>query len=311
MVIRHSLYSEPPSVVVDRSSCQGCGLCVKTCPADILSLEDGNVSAHVEAGLGCIACGHCMMVCPHGSIRVTGRGLSPDDLIELPAPERRASADALEALFHARRSVRRFTSEDVAPELLERIVRMGASAPMGIPPWDVGVVIVSGRDKVQELGAEIVKGYEGFLRIFRPWLLPLLRPFLGRATTEILEYLGSSEGVESTVGLAVANALANQLDSGQQEGDILELLPTAPEDRVGMVGFFGPLVAPLEERVRELTIFERNMARSDRVLPAEEAFEQLPQCDVRARHQWVLMVVKTDRAPWPRSDASLATKTKS
>jgi len=106
------------------------------------------------------------------------------------------------------------------------------------------------------------------------------RPLAGRTTTEILEYLGSTEGVESTVGLAVANALANRAHPDQREGDILDLLPTRPDDRVGMVGFFGPLVGPLEKRVRELTIFERNMARSERVLPAEAALEQLPQCDV-------------------------------
>ncbi len=106
------------------------------------------------------------------------------------------------------------------------------------------------------------------------------RPLAGRSTTELLRYLGSDIGVESTVGLAVANALANRPQPDQHEGDILELLPLRSEDRVGMVGYFGPLVSPLEERVRELVIFERNAARSDRVLPAKAALEQLHQCDV-------------------------------
>jgi uncharacterized protein (DUF4213/DUF364 family) len=47
-----------------------------------------------------------------------------------------------------------------------------------------------------------------------------------------------------------------------------------------MVGYFGPLVAPLEDRVRELVIFERDSARSNRTLPAEDAIAQLPSCDV-------------------------------
>jgi len=106
------------------------------------------------------------------------------------------------------------------------------------------------------------------------------RPLAGKTTTQVLEYLGSSEGVESTVGLAVANSLANRPHPEHEHGDILELLPTTPDDRVGMVGYFGPLVRPLQERVRKLTIFERNMARSDMVLPAEAALEQLPSCDV-------------------------------
>ncbi len=106
------------------------------------------------------------------------------------------------------------------------------------------------------------------------------RPLVGRTTTEVLDYLGSIDALESTVGLAAANALANRPAPEQQEGDILEMLTVGSEDQVGMVGYFGPLVAPLEKRVRALTIFERNAARSNRVLPAEEALERLPHCDV-------------------------------
>ena len=121
------------------------------------------------------------------------------------------------------------------------------------------------------------------------------RPLAGRTTTEILEYLGSSEGVESTVGLAVANALANRPSPDQKEGDVLELLPIESTDRVGMVGYFGPLVAPLDKRVRELVIFERNAVRSDRVLPAEEALEQLPRCDVAVITSTALILGDLDR----------------
>lgn len=122
-----------------------------------------------------------------------------------------------------------------------------------------------------------------------------LRPLAGRKTSQILEYLGSSNGVESAVGLAVANALVNRPQAGQQEGDILECLPIRADDRVGMVGYFGPLVAPLEERVGELIIFERNAARSERVLPAEEALEQLPQCDVALITSTALILGDLDR----------------
>jgi uncharacterized protein (DUF4213/DUF364 family) len=121
------------------------------------------------------------------------------------------------------------------------------------------------------------------------------RPLVGRTTTEILEYLGSSEGVESTVGLAVANALANRPHPQQWEGDVLEVLSLDPQDRVGMVGFFGPLVAPLEQRVRELVIFERNAERSQRVLPAENALTHLPSCDVALITSTSLILGDLDR----------------
>jgi uncharacterized protein (DUF4213/DUF364 family) len=103
---------------------------------------------------------------------------------------------------------------------------------------------------------------------------------IGRTTVEILEYLDSDDGLERTVGLAVANALANRHGAGQHEGDVLHFISIGFLDRVGMVGYFGPLVAPLEKRVRELVIFEHNAARSKRVLPAEQALVELPRCDV-------------------------------
>jgi uncharacterized protein len=106
------------------------------------------------------------------------------------------------------------------------------------------------------------------------------RPIAGRPALEILEYLGSSDPIECTVGLAVANAVINRPSPQQAEGDILDLLTVRAEDRVGMVGFFGPLVTPLERRAKELLIFERDPGRSARTLPAEEALEMLPGCDV-------------------------------
>ncbi len=106
------------------------------------------------------------------------------------------------------------------------------------------------------------------------------RPIAGRPAAEILEYLGSSDGVRCSLGLAVSNALSNRPRSDQSEGDILDELGTRPDDRVGMVGYFGPLVGPLEAQVSELLIFERDADRSERTLPAEQAYEKLPQCNV-------------------------------
>ena len=177
MVVPHGRYQESGTVSIDENSCKQCGQCAAICPADVLCADDGPIRVCDDSPFGCIACGHCMMVCPEGSITVTGRGLVPDDLLPLPRREDVATADALAALMQSRRSVRRFKPREVDRELLERVVEIAASGPMGIPPWDVGCVIICGRDRVRELGAELIKGYEGFLRIFRPWVLALMRPF--------------------------------------------------------------------------------------------------------------------------------------
>lgn len=120
------------------------------------------------------------------------------------------------------------------------------------------------------------------------------RPIAGRSALEVLKYLGSSDSVECSVGLAVANALTNRLSAEQSEGDILDLLPVRAEDRVGMVGFFGPLVGPLERRARELLIFERSASRLSRVLPAQQALELLPGCDIAIITSTALIVGELD-----------------
>jgi uncharacterized protein (DUF4213/DUF364 family) len=105
-------------------------------------------------------------------------------------------------------------------------------------------------------------------------------PLTSSTAADLLDCLGSADPIESAVGLATANALVNRPSAAQGEGDILDVLPVGPEDRVGMVGYFGPLVGPLEQRARELLIFERDAGRSPKVLPAHEALERLPECDV-------------------------------
>lgn len=184
MPVTHSLYTEAGTVSIDRTTCTCCGECTRICPTEVLRLEDGELHVQADSMFGCIACGHCMMVCPTESVRVTGRGISPADLIPLASLEERADSAALAALMQSRRSVRRFTAEVPAPELLERVVSMAASGPMGVPPWDVGCVVIRGRERVQALVADIVDGYAGFLRIFRPWLLAVMRPFMKRPAHE-------------------------------------------------------------------------------------------------------------------------------
>jgi nitroreductase/NAD-dependent dihydropyrimidine dehydrogenase PreA subunit len=180
MPVSHSIHREAGTVTIDHTACSLCGECTHICPTEVLRLEDGRVQVHAESMFGCIACGHCMMVCPNECVRVTGRGISPSDLVPLAPPEERADGKSLATLMQARRSVRRFKAEEPALELLQQIVAMAASGPMGIPPWDVGCVVIRGRDRVQELAGDIVTGYTGFLKLFKPWLLALMRPFMKR-----------------------------------------------------------------------------------------------------------------------------------
>jgi len=107
-----------------------------------------------------------------------------------------------------------------------------------------------------------------------------LRPLAGRSAVELLALLESNVALEAGVGLACANALANCGGHGQLEGDVLEHLDLRREDRVGIVGRFGPLIDALPARVRSLTVYERVDRPTGMLRPQEEALTDLPRCDV-------------------------------
>ena len=170
---------------IDERTCTLCGACAEICPTGVLSEGGGAIRVDNSVHFGCIACGHCMMVCPSDSIVVTGRRLSPGDAVPLPPTDKRATAEQLEALLVSRRSVRRFAEGDVPRGLIERVIAAAATAPMGIPPWEVGITVFHGRDRVRHLAEDTARGYQAMLkfmdnRLARP-LLSLLMKRAARA----------------------------------------------------------------------------------------------------------------------------------
>ncbi len=105
-------------------------------------------------------------------------------------------------------------------------------------------------------------------------------PLEGRSASAALELMASDEKIETAVGLATANALANVAGDHLKTGDILDFIRVRPEDRVGMVGMFGPLIRPLRQSARELLIFEKNQNRGPGLQPSTQIVKQLPDCQI-------------------------------
>ncbi len=139
MAIMHSLYRDAGTVTIDEETCKQCGQCAAICPAHVLVMDEGRVQVHQDSPFGCIACGHCMMVCPEESITVTGRGISPADLVPLPPREQRATASALAALMCARRVCDAFRTERSSPRYCSRLSKWPRQLPWGSLPGISGV----------------------------------------------------------------------------------------------------------------------------------------------------------------------------
>jgi nitroreductase/ferredoxin len=187
MSIKTSRAQGTAIVEIDYEQCKVCGLCVKLCKGGPLYLDDHNIRVDQNRGFGCFACGQCVAACPTGAITVEGRDLFPSDLIALPAAEAKANYEQLKALMLARRSIREFQDKEVEPEVIDKIIEAATTAPMGIPPSDVELLVLQGKAKVQEFAGDFMALAEKSQWLFAPYMLWLWRLLLGKEMAEAFE----------------------------------------------------------------------------------------------------------------------------
>lgn len=169
---------KPVQLIVDEQKCVKCKACIEICPMYLKADEKGfpcaRTSADKENVFGCIQCGNCMMICPNDAIEIVGEDIDKSHLRELNP--NLPDYNAINSLFLKRRSCRKFTNQDVLKEDIEKIINSAATAAVSIPPSEVKVLVIQGREKVQKLADEILKGFEGFLKK-TPFLLPFMKLF--------------------------------------------------------------------------------------------------------------------------------------
>ncbi len=110
-------------------------------------------------------------------------------------------------------------------------------------------------------------------------VMPDAGKLAGRKASELIPWMISPDVTACAVGLATLNALINP-PAAAVESDILDLLPVCPDDTVGMIGYFGPLVEPIKKRAQALHIFERRPDPEYEILPESAAQDILPKCQV-------------------------------
>lgn len=113
------------------------------------------------------------------------------------------------------------------------------------------------------------------------------KPFSDSPAADVVDLISSGNLIERTVGIAAANGLLNgdRLEERLKGcriayGDLLDSITITREDRVGMVGFFAPLLPLLRNRAGEVLIFEKNPDRAAGLYSDEQAKDLLPSCSV-------------------------------
>ncbi len=208
MAIPTSRVKEIGTITLIDEKCNGCGLCVSVCKDFSLILENGKVALSNTPIFGCIGCGHCMAICPTGAIEISGREISPSDLFQLPQKESATDYESLLSLLMRRRSVREFNNKPVSDEMIQKIIDAATTAPMGLPPSDVNVLVLNGQAKVRAFAQDFCLYLKGMKWFVSSWFLALMRPFWGKANHEMFKgfvkplfdvYIGSLEKGENVV----------------------------------------------------------------------------------------------------------------
>jgi Fe-S-cluster-containing hydrogenase component 2 len=188
MAIPTTRTRENGTITIDSALCTGCGMCISVCKSFNIVFREGKATVgNPTGGFGCIGCGHCMAICPEGAIEIYGREISPTDVFDLPEPEGMTTYEPLLALLQRRRSIREYLDRDVEPEIIEKILEAAKTAPMGLPPSDINVLVFNSKEKSRAFAKDFSSYLRGMKFMTSGLFLALMRPFWGKPNDEMFK----------------------------------------------------------------------------------------------------------------------------
>lgn len=102
---------------------------------------------------------------------------------------------------------------------------------------------------------------------------------VGQNAYQLGKLARSTDVLESAIGLATINASINKHVESNTNPP-LKALQISKLDTVGMVGYFGPLIEPIQKKSKQLYVLERKPSEEEFVYPDWGANILLPKCDV-------------------------------
>ncbi len=134
---------------IDQDSCIQCGECANDCPAGVIEMEDYPQLVNED---GCYRCQHCLAICPTASVSILGR--NPDDSIELE--NNMVDPDKLATFIKARRSIRRYSKQDLDKKLIDELLEVSWYAPTGANSQSVLFTVVREGKVMDKLRTEVM-----------------------------------------------------------------------------------------------------------------------------------------------------------
>lgn len=192
---------ETDRITIDAARCNGDGLCVAVCPADVFQapppevcrglsaprastapVEDNRWHPTVARPELCIRCGHCVAVCPTSAVAVHGVRVSefPTDGAEPPV-----SPDDLLALLTRRRSVRRMSDQSVPREAVQQVIQAASTAPTAKNARAVRVTVIQDAALRAKLVQRCLAVYRGLGRRLDRLMRWRFLPFVSRERLEV------------------------------------------------------------------------------------------------------------------------------
>ena len=141
--------------VVDQEKCNRDGICVETCPAKIIELNDTDEipAPAADADDLCLNCGHCVSVCPTGALSLST--MSPETCPPI-RKEMLLNPEQVEHFLRSRRSIRTYTDQAVDRETLSQLITLATYAPSGHNTQPVQWRVIYDTGEVRRLAGLVV-----------------------------------------------------------------------------------------------------------------------------------------------------------
>lgn len=103
---------------------------------------------------------------------------------------------------------------------------------------------------------------------------------IGRNAEEIVSWAKDSHLLKASIGVATVNAVINNAHHDFDTGNVTTVLDVNPDDTLGMIGEFKPILHSLKDKIRKSYVFELNTAKGPGLYPSEAMPSRLPECSV-------------------------------